>query len=129
MTANSVSSVVPAVQCTGLGVPLSRVVTRYMGPGINSKKTWGGIRDHSTGIWDQKPLDRNQHYCKGIRDPVLQHDNKDHKILKCALIGGACQHFSIKLYFLLKHFNLVLNCTNAIRSAGLSCLQNVWIPS
>ena len=38
MTANSVSSVVPAVQCTRLGVPLSRVVTRYMGPGINSKK-------------------------------------------------------------------------------------------
>ena len=99
-----------------------------MGSGINSKKC-GGIRYHSTGIWDEKPWDRDQHYCKGIRDPVLRHDNKDHKILKCALIGGACQHFSIKLYFLLKHFDPVPNCTNAIRSAGLACLQNVWILS
>jgi len=78
-----------------------------MGSGINSKK-WGGIRDHSAGIWDQKPWDRDQHYCKGIRDPVFRHDNKDHKILKCALIEGACQHFPIMLYFLLKHFDPIL---------------------
>ena len=75
-----------------------RVVTRYMGSGINRKR-WGGIRDHSAGIWDHKPWDRDQHYCKGIRDPVFRHKNKDHKILKCALIGGTCQHFSIQLYF------------------------------
>ena len=77
-----------------------RVGTRYMGSGINSKK-WGGIRYHSTGIWDHKPWDPDQHYCKDIRDPVFRHDNKDHKILKCALIGGACRHFSIQLNFLL----------------------------
>ena len=46
-------------------------------------------------IWDQKPWDLDQHYRKGIRDPVFRHDNKDHNILKCALIGGACQRFSI----------------------------------
>ena len=33
-----------------------RVVTRYMGSGINRKR-WGGIRDHSAGIWDHKPWD------------------------------------------------------------------------
>ena len=75
-----------------------RVVTRYMGSGINSKK-WGGIRNHSAGIWDHKPWDRDQHYCKGIMDQVFRHNNKDHKILKCALIGGTCRHFSIQLYF------------------------------
>ena len=78
--------------------PATRVVTKYMGSGINSKN-WGGIRNHSAEIWDHKPWDRDQHYCKGIRDPVFRHNIKDHKILKCALIGGTCQHFSIQLYF------------------------------
>ena len=77
----------------------NKVVTRYMGSEINSKK-WGGIRDHSAGIWDHKPWDRDQHCCKGIRDPVFRRNNKDHKILKCALIGGlTCQRFSLQLYF------------------------------
>ena len=70
-----------------------------MGSEINSKK-WDGIRDHSAGIWDHKPWDRDQHYCKRIRNPVSWRNNKDHKILKCALIGGlTCQHFSFQLYF------------------------------
>ena len=56
-----------------------------MGSEINSKK-WGGIWDHSTGIWKHKPWDRDQHYCKEIKDPVVQHNNKDPNILKCALL-------------------------------------------
>ena len=56
-----------------------------MGSEINSKK-WGGIWDHSTGIWEHKPWDRDQHYCKEIKDPVVQHNNKDPNILKCALL-------------------------------------------
>ena len=37
----------------------SRVVTRYMGSGIKGLKM-GGIRDHSPGIWDHNPHDRDQ---------------------------------------------------------------------
>ena len=44
----------------------NRVVTRYMGSGINDE-TSGGIRDHSAGISDHKPWDRDQYYHKGIR--------------------------------------------------------------
>ena len=36
-----------------------RVVKRYMGSGIKGRKK-GGIRDHSPGIWDHNPRDRDQ---------------------------------------------------------------------
>ena len=66
----------------------------------STAKNGGGIGDHSAGIWDHKPWDRDQYFCKGIRDPVFRlHEKKDHKILKRALTGGTCQHFSIQLYF------------------------------
>ena len=59
-----------------------------MGSGINSIK-WNGIRDPSTWIWDYKPWDRDQWYCKRIRDPVIRGNIRDPlKILKRALIGG-----------------------------------------
>ena len=61
-----------------------RVVTRWRSE-IKSKK-WGGI-------WEHKPWDQDQHYCKEIMDSVVRHNNRDHNILKCA------QHFSIQLYF------------------------------
>ena len=48
-----------------------RVVTRYRGSGINSKKL-GGIRTHSARIWDHKPWKQDQQYCKGIRELVFQ---------------------------------------------------------
>ena len=43
----------------------------------------------------------DQHYSKGITDPVFRHNNKDHKILKCALIGSplhsrfSCSHATL----------------------------------
>ena len=58
-----------------------------MGSGINNKK-WDGVRDHSTWIWEYKAWDRDQQYDKRIRDPVIRQNIRDHKILKCALIGG-----------------------------------------
>ena len=50
---------------------------------INSTKL-GKIRDHSAGIWDHKPWDRDQYWFFDM--------NKDHKILESTLIGRTCQH-------------------------------------
>ena len=53
-----------------------RVVTRYMGSGIKGQKK-GGIRDHSPGIWDHKPRDRDQRCFSldqgsGVVDQILR---------------------------------------------------------
>ena len=40
----------------------------------STAKKWGGIWDHSTGIWKHKPWDRDQHNCKEIRDSVILGD-------------------------------------------------------
>ena len=69
-----------------------------MGSEINSKK-WGEIWDHSTGIWEHKPWDRDQHYCKEIKDPVVQHNNKDPNILKCALLEEPANIFQFSCIF------------------------------
>ena len=60
--------------------------------GVGSGITAPGSGSQAVESWDQ-------HYSKGITDPVFRHNNKDHKILKCALIGGTRQHFSNQLYF------------------------------
>ena len=74
-----------------------RVVTRYMGSEINCKK-WGGIWDHSTGIWEPS-RGMGQHYCKEIRDSVVRHNNKDHNILKCALLEEPSNIFQFSCIF------------------------------
>ena len=55
---------------------LGRVVTRYMGSGIKGLNR-GGIRDHSPGIWDHNPWDRDQQCLHGIRDHSVLHNNKN----------------------------------------------------
>ena len=70
--------------CHGFPVHFLNISFHFLNiSGINTKK-WGGIRDHCTapGSWITSRWDRDQHYCKGIRDPVVQQKNKDHKILK-----------------------------------------------
>ena len=37
----------------------------------------GGIRDHSPGIWDHNPWDRDQQCLHGIRDHSVLHNNKN----------------------------------------------------
>ena len=70
--------------CHGFPVHFLNISFHFLNiSGINTKK-WGGISDHCTapGSWITSRWDRDQHYCKGIRDPVVQQNNKDHKILK-----------------------------------------------
>ena len=70
--------------CHGFPVHFLNISFHFLNiSGINTKK-WGGIRDHCTapGSWITSRWDRDQHYCKETRDPVVQQKNKDHKILK-----------------------------------------------
>ena len=48
----------------------TRVVTRYVGSGIKGLKR-DVIRDHSPGIWDHNPRDRDQRYFHSIKDQAF----------------------------------------------------------
>ena len=65
--------------------------------------------------WDQGSQHRGlrsqvveQDYCKGISDIVVRHNNTDHNILKCALIGETCQHFQFSIFALTFRFGTKL---------------------
>ena len=68
-----------------------------------------GIRDQLQKMgWDLgsqhrdlggKPWDGDQHYCKEIRDSVVRHNNKDHNILKCALLEEPSNIFQFSCIF------------------------------
>ena len=47
-----------------------------MGSGVKDLNR-GGIRDHSPGIWDHNPWDRDQQCLHGIRDHSVLHNNKN----------------------------------------------------
>ena len=59
---------------------------RYMGSGIKGLNR-GGIRDHSSGIWDHNPWDRDQQCLHGIRNHSVLHNNKNHKNHKTRVSG------------------------------------------
>ena len=83
-----------------------RVVTRYMGSGITA--TGSGITSRGIRISSGDQGSGSS----------LGYNNQDHKILKCALIGGTCQRFLVNL---LSHLDPVLIC---VQSRSCRIVQN-----